>query len=138
MTQQQFLDALGITSMIPTPLVMFVTMVGYIGNGVGGACLITLGMFFPAFSVTILFHAVLEKATNSTHLAPVLDGITAATIGMVLVSAMELIRNAVTDPIAAAIFTMSLTVLIHVPHKYTPPVLVAFAIMLGQNLYGPD
>ena len=40
--------------MIPTPMVMFSTLIGYIGGGWGGAFLMTLGIFLPAFSFPIL------------------------------------------------------------------------------------
>lgn len=36
LSQRAFLDAIAITNMMPTPLVMFVTLVGYVGHGVGG------------------------------------------------------------------------------------------------------
>ena len=36
LSQRAFLDAIAITNMMPTPLVMFVTLVGYVGHGVIG------------------------------------------------------------------------------------------------------
>jgi len=36
LSQRAFLDAIAITNMMPTPLVMFVTLVGYVGHGVLG------------------------------------------------------------------------------------------------------
>lgn len=36
LSQRAFLDAIAITNMMPTPLVMFVTLVGYVGHGVVG------------------------------------------------------------------------------------------------------
>lgn len=54
LSERQFLDAIAITNMMPTPLVTFVTMVGYIGHGIGGAILMTIGIFLPAFSFTII------------------------------------------------------------------------------------
>ncbi len=38
LSQRAFLDAIAITNMMPTPLVMFVTLVGYVGHGIGGEC----------------------------------------------------------------------------------------------------
>jgi chromate transporter len=137
LTQQQFLDGLGITGMLPTPLVMFVTFVGYLGGGVAGAVLMTVGMFIPAFSFTIFFHTLFERLVEADKLAPVLDGVTAATLGMVLVSAMELIRATLTDPLSVAVFTMALFILVHINHKYTGPILMAFAAMVGQSLFRP-
>ena len=135
LTQQQFLDAIGITGMVPTPLVMFVTFVGYLGGGVAGAVLMTLGMFIPAFSFTILFHSLFERLVEADRLAPALDGVTAATIGLVLVSAMDLIRSTLVDALSVAVFVMALFILVHFTHKYTAPITIAFAAMLGQTLF---
>jgi chromate transporter len=46
LTEQQFLDAIAITNMMPTPLVTFVTLVGWIGHGLGGAIVIAIGIRF--------------------------------------------------------------------------------------------
>ena len=46
---------------MPTPLVTFVTMVGYVGHGIGGAVLMTIGIFLPAFSFTIIGHEFLKQ-----------------------------------------------------------------------------
>ena len=135
LTQQQFLDSLGITGILPTTLVMFVTFVGYLGGGIAGAVLMTLGMFIPAFSFTIFFHKLFERLVEADRLAPVLDGVTAATIGMVLVSAMELIRATLTDSLRVAVFVMALFLLVHINNKYTGPLTIAFAAMLGQSLF---
>lgn len=58
-----------IGNVIPAPLVIFATFVGfqggYIHGGIGyaflGATVITLGMFFPCFLFTIAGHDVLER-----------------------------------------------------------------------------
>ncbi len=46
-TNRQFLDGLALGSILPTPLVMFTTFVGYVGHGFSGAVVMTLGMFIP-------------------------------------------------------------------------------------------
>ena len=54
LTNQQFLDAVALVNVTPTPLVSFVTLVGWIGHDIGGAILITLGIFIPAMSFTFI------------------------------------------------------------------------------------
>lgn len=80
--QSAFIDCIAIANILPTPLVMFATFVGFqgglvdksLGNAFAGAVVITLGIFFPAFLFTIAGHHVLEKLVRnkvnpSTHLS---------------------------------------------------------------------
>src|SRR4029078_6736929 len=49
MTTGQFLDGLALSGVIPAPLVIFATFVGYAGGGPVGALAMTVGIFLPAF-----------------------------------------------------------------------------------------
>jgi hypothetical protein len=59
--------------MIPAPLVIFATFVGFQGGHIhgglksafAGATVITLGMFFPCFVFTIAGHHLLEKVVRN-------------------------------------------------------------------------
>jgi chromate transport protein ChrA len=70
---QAFIDSIAIANMLPAPLVIFSTFVGfqggYIHGGLGyafaGATVITLGMFFPCFLFTIAGHHMLEKLVRN-------------------------------------------------------------------------
>jgi chromate transport protein ChrA len=70
---QAFIDCIAIANMMPAPLVIFATFVGfqggYIHGGLGdafaGATVITLGMFFPCFLFTIAGHHLLEKLVRN-------------------------------------------------------------------------
>jgi len=78
--QQVFIDCIAIGNILPAPLVIFATFVGfqggYIHGGIGyafaGATVITLGMFFPCFAFTIIGHHVLEKLVHNKvcHIYP--------------------------------------------------------------------
>lgn len=67
--QQVFIDCIAICNILPAPLVIFVTFVGFQGGhlhgGIGsaflGATVITFGIFFPCFLFTIAGHHVLER-----------------------------------------------------------------------------
>jgi chromate transport protein ChrA len=135
LTSQAFLDALALTSVLPTPLVMFVTFVGYSGAGVSGAFLITIGMFLPAFSFPLLGHEFFERIIRVRLVAVFLDGVMSGVIGIVMVSATQLIKTAVSTPIQAAIFTLSLIVLDKFEHKLTTPLLIIFLAVAGQLLF---
>jgi hypothetical protein len=51
LTSNQFLDAIAITNMMPTTLVMFVLMVGYIGHVISGGVIMTIGIFLTSFFI---------------------------------------------------------------------------------------
>lgn len=71
--QSVFIDGIAIGNILPAPLVIFATFVGFqgayldgsIGNAFGGAVVITLGMFFPCFVFTIAGHELLEKLVRN-------------------------------------------------------------------------
>jgi chromate transport protein ChrA len=71
--QHVFLDAIAIGNILPAPLVIFATFVGFqgalqdggVGNAFAGAVIITLGMFFPCFVFTIAGHTLLEKLVRN-------------------------------------------------------------------------
>ena len=63
-----FIDCIAIGNILPAPLVIFATFVGFqgglkdgLGNAFAGAIIITLGMFFPCFLFTVAGHRLLEK-----------------------------------------------------------------------------
>jgi hypothetical protein len=73
MPEQAFIDCIAIGNILPAPLVIFATFVGfqggYLHDGLGyafaSATVITLGMFFPCFMFTIIGHPVLEKLVHN-------------------------------------------------------------------------
>ncbi|EDP50810.1 chromate transporter, putative [Aspergillus fumigatus A1163] len=68
-----FLDCIAIGNMLPAPLVIFATFVGFqgglvhggLGTAFAGAVIITLGMFAPCFIFTIAGHDLLEKLVRN-------------------------------------------------------------------------
>ena len=69
MPEQIFIDCIAIGNILPVPLTIFTTFIGFQGgymhNGLGymfaGVIIITLGMFFPCFLFMIIGHHMLEK-----------------------------------------------------------------------------
>ncbi len=61
MTDAQFLDGLALGGVLPAPLIIFGTFVGYLGGGLPGALAMTAGIFAPAFGMTLLAHHPLER-----------------------------------------------------------------------------
>ena len=111
LTNEQFLDGLALAGIIPAPLIIFATFVGYVAGGPLGAIAITVGIFLPAFVITMLGHRYLEAAVDNPRLHAALDGVTAAVIGLVVATAIPLAAAALTSLAAMAIFAAALATL---------------------------
>lgn len=89
----QFLDGLALSGIVPAPLVIFVTFVGYLAAGVAGALAITTGMFLPAFSLGLIFYDRLEAVVENDRLHHLLEGVAAAVVGIIAATALELAQH---------------------------------------------
>jgi chromate transporter len=135
MSDAQFLDGLGLSGLLPAPLVIFVTFVGYVVGGLAGALAITAGMFLPAFGFSLLFYERLEQMVEDRRLGHALAGIAAAVVGLIAVTWLDLARTAVatTTNLAAtlAICAVALIVLYRFKHRLTPLIVVAIGAAAG-------
>ena len=131
MTNQQFLDGLALSSILPAPLIIFSTFVGYLGNGPMGALVITLGVFLPAFAFTLIGHQFFERLVDNKQIHAFLDGVTAAVVGLIAATTVQLLLVALPDIPAVLIFILSLIVL----YKWKAKAAVA-GIVLGAGLLG--
>lgn len=131
MTNSQFLDGLALSSLLPAPLIIFSTFVGYIGGGILGAILITIAIFTPAFAFTMIGHDTLEYLVNNQSAHAFLDGVTAGVIGLISATALGILSGTVIGLHAWIIFGVALTVLFASKSKWTVAVVV-----LAAGLYG--
>jgi chromate transporter len=130
MSQDQFLDGIAISGVLPAPLIIFSTFVGYFGAGWWGAILITIGIFLPAFAFTLIGHSVMEKLIANTALHNFLDGITAGVVGLIGVTAIQFFASAVNSLPALIIFLLSVVFLLKYRSKYT-----AMFIIVGAGIF---
>jgi chromate transporter len=114
-TDGQFLDSLALSGIIPAPLIIFATFVGYLAGGVAGALAMTAGIFLPAFAFALLFYDRLESVIENERLHRFLEGVAAGVVGLIAVTAIQLgwnvVRAAPSVPLAAVIFAASLALL---------------------------
>jgi len=111
MSNSQFLDGLALSGILPAPLIIFSTFVGYLGGGALGAIVLTTRIFMPAFAFTLIGHDYLERLIENKWLHSFLDGVTAGVVGLIAVTTVHLFRAAMTGLSALAIFALSLFVL---------------------------
>eukprot|EP00744_Colponema_vietnamica_P002154 GILI01003450.1.p1 GENE.GILI01003450.1~~GILI01003450.1.p1 ORF type:complete len:321 (+),score=106.29 GILI01003450.1:144-965(+) len=135
MTNAQFLDGIALGSVLPAPLVIFTAFVGFVGGSFLGGFLMALGMFIPAFSFTLIGHDFFETMVKNQNIVQFLDGVTAGVVGLIVVSAFELLRSSVVDSLSCAIFAMSLFAMYQFEHRYVNFILVVGFALAGQTLY---
>lgn len=111
MTTGEFLDGIALSGVIPAPLVIFATFVGFAGGGLLGAIAMTVGIFLPAFAITLIGHRYLEAAVANVRLHAILDGVTAAVVGLVATTLVQLAPSALGTIPALVIFVVALVAL---------------------------
>lgn len=115
MTDSQFLDGVALSGILPAPLIIFSTFVGYYAGGPAGAFAMTAGIFLPAFAFSLLFYERLEQIVENERLRSVLDGVAAGVVGLIVATTVELAAALATRvpslPVALLIFVGALALL---------------------------
>jgi chromate transporter len=97
LTSQQLLDAVAIGQITPGPVLTTATFVGYLLAGNGGAIAATIGIFLPAFLLVGLVNPWVPKLRKSPWAGSFLDGVNAASLGLMIGVTYTLSRAAVVD-----------------------------------------
>jgi len=103
LTEGQFIDGLAIGGILPAPLIIFSTFVGYLAGGLLGALLITIGIFIPAFVFPIFFHHQLVAIAENDRLHQFLLGVAAGVIGLIAAVTVEILDASIVDVYTAAL-----------------------------------
>jgi chromate transporter len=103
LTDSQFVDGLAISGVLPAPLIIFSTFVGYIAGGLVGALVITLGIFLPAFVFPIFFHRGLVAIAENPRIRPFLLGVAAGVIGLIAAVTVQIVDTSVVDAYTAVL-----------------------------------
>ncbi len=112
LTNEQYLDGLSIGAVMPAPMVIIGTFVGYLAGGVTGAIIATVGIFLPAFAFTLMGYEYIEKAVDNKKLQFFLLGLTASVIGLVAATWLQLLPIAVIDIPTIALALIALYLII--------------------------
>lgn len=131
MTNAQFLDGLALSGILPAPLVIFGTFVGYMGGGLSGALALTAGIFLPAFGFTLVGHTTLERLVENRALHAFLDGVTAVVVGLIGATSIGLLLTAVKDLPTLGIFALAVAMLYGWKSKLAVPGAMLVAGILG-------
>jgi chromate transporter len=97
LTNDQFVDGLAMGGVLPAPLIIFSTFVGYLAGGLGGSLAITVGIFIPAFAFPIFLHRQLVSVAENERLHPFLLGVAAGVIGLIAAVTVQIVKTSVVD-----------------------------------------
>lgn len=128
-TSQQLLDAIAIGQMTPGPLFTSAAFIGYLLDGVRGGVLATLGIFLPSFIFVAVSNPLIPKIRNSVWVRGLLDGVNAASLGLMAAVAWVLGRASLTDWVAVLIALVSLALLLR--FKVNSTWLIAGGALIG-------
>lgn len=129
LTSQQLLDAIAIGQFTPGPVFTTATFIGYLVGGFPGAVLATIGIFLPAFLFVGLLTPLIPRIRRSKWAGAFLDGVNAASLGLMAAVSLVLGKAAMIDPLTIGLGVVSLAILLR--HKINSAWLV-----LGGGLVG--
>jgi chromate transporter len=131
LTSAQFVDGLALSGVLPAPLIIFSTFVGYIAGGLAGALLMTLGIFLPAFVFPIFFHRQLVAVAGNARIRPFLLGVTAGVIGLIAAVAVDVLETSIVD-VPTALMAVGASLILNRWHGK----LTVLYVVLGCGLLG--
>jgi len=97
LSDRQLLDAVAVGQVTPGPLFTTATFVGYVLAGFPGAVVSTVAIFLPAFGLVAATHHLVRRLRASRTWSAALDGLCAASLGLMAAVAIELARQSVVD-----------------------------------------
>lgn len=135
MSEHDFLDGLALSGILPAPLIIFSTFVGFFGGGFWGAIVMTVGVFLPAFCFPLLLHHHLDALIRNAPLRHFLEGVTAGVVALIAVTTVRLASTAIADGPSLLIAAVALTSLYAWKSKIAVPVVMLAAGVVGAWIF---
>lgn len=129
LTPREFLDGLALGQLTPGPILMLAAYVGYKLSGIAGAIVGGFAIFAPAFILMLSVMPVVERVRELAWIKAAMRAISAAVIGVISVSLVQMAPHAAPDAFTA--FLALLTIAGMVAWNLGP-----LPIMLGGALLG--
>jgi chromate transporter len=102
-TQDQLLTAVAVGQFTPGPVFTTATFIGFLLDGVPGALVATIGIFLPAFVFVAISNPFIPRIRKSPWASAILDGVNAASLGLMAAVTLQLARDALVDPLTMAL-----------------------------------
>jgi chromate transporter len=111
LTEQQLLDAVAVGQVTPGPVFTTATFIGYILGGVPGAIAATVGIFLPSFIFVAISNPIIPRIRNSLWASALLDGVNAASLGLMAAVTWQLGVASLVDPLTITLAIISAVLL---------------------------
>ncbi|MFI5136294.1 MAG: chromate efflux transporter [Sphingobacteriales bacterium] len=104
-TRRQLIDAIAVGQFTPGPVFSSVTFIGYQVNGVSGAIISTIGIFFPSFLFVALLNPLVRKMRGSRLFAAFLNAVNVASIALIVMVCYQMGKDNIANwrPVAIAV-----------------------------------
>jgi chromate transporter len=112
LTEQQVLDAVAVGQITPGPVFSTATFVGWQLAGPAGAAVATIGIFLPSFILVALLARIVPWVRRHPAARAALDGVIAASLGLMAAVLVELAGSALTDVMTVVIAVVALGLLV--------------------------
>ena len=111
LTDQQLIDAITVGQVTPGPVFTTATFIGYLLGGWMGAALATAAIFAPGFFFVAVTQPLIPRLRASRALGGLLDGVVAASLGLMAAVTWQLAQAALVDVTTALIASTAAVVL---------------------------
>ncbi|MCZ6864335.1 MAG: chromate efflux transporter, partial [Candidatus Dadabacteria bacterium] len=102
-TTQQLIDVVALGQVTPGPLLTTATSIGYLVAGIPGAVIATVGIFLPSFVLVAAVNPIIPRLRKSPLAGAALDGVNAASLGLMAAVTIQLARVSLIDPLTIII-----------------------------------
>jgi chromate transporter len=133
LNEKEFVDAVAVAMITPGPVVITVAFIGYLVNGVLGACVAALATFLPCYLFTIVCAPYFKKYGNNKSIKSFVEGITASVIGSLVGAVIIIGTRSITDITTAVIAILSVLALIYIK-KIQEPYIILISAIIGLIL----
>src|SRR5215203_3554423 len=130
LNEQQFLDAVAVAMITPGPVVITVGFIGYLIDGVPGACVAALATFLPCYLFTIIPAPYFKKYGKHPAIKAFVDGVTAAAIGAIAGAVLVLGKRTLTD-IPTVLIALTTAAVLFRFKKLQEPFIILAAAAIG-------
>jgi len=102
-TSQQLIDVVAIGQVTPGPLLTTATSIGYLTAGLPGAVIATVAIFLPSFVFVAVVNPLIPRLRKSPLTGAALDGVNAASLGLMAAVMFQLAKVSLIDPLTIII-----------------------------------
>jgi chromate transporter len=136
LTEKQLIDAVAVGQVTPGPLFTTATFIGYFLAGVPGAIISTAGIFLPSFFFVAISNPYIPKMRQSVWFSTFLNGINAASLGLMAAVTIHLTQAVFIDPTSIILTILSLALVVFTRINTTWVILAAVLFGLARFWIG--